>query len=434
MEGSISRWRGIFVEVAATATALLLVGVLAAQAAAAGRQPAKPSQLKSLSPDSSPTRSLFEDKATGDWGGERRRLEQAGIAINASLVLEGFKNFRGGLHTDSVVGASTFDLNVSLDTERCFGWQGGKFYADLEDHAGANPSTALVGDLQVFDKMNSAPYLQIFELWYQQKLFDGKLRLKVGKVDANTEFSVIDNGLDFLNSSAQTSPTLFLLPTTPDPMPSINLFFTPDQFYYVGFGAYYSNRSVGFGNLVGTPQDAQLSDYGAFLIGETGLQWQSGPIFKRNGNLKLGGWGHTGTFTRFDGSSQQGVYGWYAIFDQTLWQPAAATQDGRGLRAFLEYGRTQSSVNPIDWHAGGGLVWQGPFCARRKDVAGVGTQYAHISSRAGLPKSYELAMEAFYLAKLTGWLQIQPDLQYIINPGGQYPNAFVGTLRMQVDF
>ncbi len=43
----------------------------------------------------------------------------------------------------------------------------------------------------MFDKLSFSPYLQFFELWYQQKLFDGRLRIKLGKVDANTEFNVI---------------------------------------------------------------------------------------------------------------------------------------------------------------------------------------------------------------------------------------------------
>ena len=77
-----------------------------------------------------------------------------------------------------------------------------------------------MGDLQVFDKQNSAPFLQVYELWYQQKLFEGKLRLKLGKVDANSEFSVIDNGLPFINSSTQVSPTISGFPTFPAPMPS----------------------------------------------------------------------------------------------------------------------------------------------------------------------------------------------------------------------
>jgi porin len=415
----------------AAAAVLLLVGTSPVKGQPS-EEKTPPTESSSQAPrKESPS---FDDKATGGWWGERRRLDQAGIEIGASLVLEGFKNFRGGLHTDSITGSSIFDLYLSIDTEKLMGWKGGKFYADLEDHAGPNPSTNQVGDLQMFDKLNAEPSLQIFELWYEQKLFNDRLRIKIGKVDANTELSVIENGLQFLNASTQASPTIFLFPTTPDPMPSINLFLTPATFYYASFGAYYSNRSVAFGNFVGSPRDIQLSNNGAFLIGETGLRWQSAPVLAKDGNLKLGAWGHTGTFTRFDGSRKQGASGYYVILDQTLWQPAGEPEDGRGLRTFLEYGHTQSTVNAIDWNIAGGLAWQGPFPTRSKDVLGIGPDYAHISPRAGLPKSYELAIETFYNARITGWLAIQPDLQYIVNPGGQYADALVGTLHLKVDF
>lgn len=411
-----------------TAAAIFPVAVLAVRADSPGPQGSSSLQ------DGQQDNSGFKEKVTGGWGGERRRLEKAGITIDARLVLEGFKNFRGGLNTSSVVESSTSDLSLALDTEKLLNRQGGKFYVDMEDHAGQNPTMDLVGDLQVFDSLNSSPYLQIFELWYEQKLFDGKLRLKMGKVDANTEFSVIDNGLDFINSSSQVSPTVFLLPTTPAPMPSANAFFTPSESYYAGFGAYYSNRSVDFGNLEGSPQDAQLSENGTFLIGETRLRWRRALVFKSDGNLKLGAWGHTGTFTRFDGSQQQGVYGYYAILDQTLWQPSAGPEGRQGLGAFLEYGRTQRSVNTIDWHAGAGLAWTGLLGARPDDVIGFSPQYAHISPQAGLPHSYELAIEMFYKLQIAPWAVLKPDLQYIVNPGGQYADALVGTLRLTVNF
>jgi carbohydrate-selective porin OprB len=45
-----------------------------------------------------------------------------------------------------------------------------------------------------------------------------------------------------------------------------------------------------------------------------------------------------------------------------------------------------------------------------------------------------LAIEAFYRLQITGWAMIMPDLQYVVHPGGRYPNALVGTLRLIVDF
>jgi porin len=414
---------------------LLLIPFAKAQAGAPpSTENASPIVDATTQSATAPTPSTFDSNMTGDWWGQRQSLQDSGITIGATLTLEGFDNLEGGIHTSPAVGATTFDLNLALDTEKLLHLPGGEFYVDLEDHAFRNPSTALVGDLQVFDKQNTSPYLQIFEMWYQQNLFDDKIRVKVGKVDANTEFSVIDNGLPFINSSTQVSPTIFMFPTTPDPMPSVNVFFTPNELYYASFGAYYANRSDRFGDLMDDPAKIQPAAFGTFLIGETGLKWHVAPILEQAGNLKVGAWGDTGTFARFDGARQGGTYGYYAILDQTIWQPTGEPDNGRGLRTFLEYGGTESDINPIDRHIGGGITWTGPLAARPNDIIGFSPQYAHITPEAGLPHPYELALETFYQWQLSSWAFVQPDLQYIVHPGGTYPNALVATLRLQVSF
>lgn len=139
------------------------------------------------------------DHLLDDWWGLRQLLAPQGISIGTNLVLDGFDNFLGGRRTGQT-GGSTFDLGVDVDTQNLMDLTDGEFYIDLEDHAGGNPSRALVGDLQVFDKLSFHPYLQIFELWYQQKFFSGRLRIKIGKTDANKDFAVVSNGQVFLNS------------------------------------------------------------------------------------------------------------------------------------------------------------------------------------------------------------------------------------------
>jgi porin len=375
----------------------------------------------------------FDDKLTGGWGGQRNRLADAGISPAAQLVLEGFENSQGGIET-GVVGASTFDLNLALDTQKAFGWKGGEFYVDLEDHAGRNPSTVLTGDDQVFDKLNFNSYLQIFEMWYQQELFDGRVRLKIGKVDANTEFCVIDNGLSFLNASTQVTPTITPFPTTPDPMPSADVFLAPADFWYADFMASYANRSDTFGDFTGHPESIQPAQYGTLLIGETGLKWKKAPLFGKDGNLKAGIWYHTGTFTRLEGGQQSGAGGFYGVFDQTLWQPSGEPAQGRGLRGFVEAGRTRGNISVIDWNTSGGLAWTGILAARSSDNFGISVNYAHLSPQAALPHSYELALESFYQAPLLKWATLMPDVQYIIHPGGKYSDALVATLDFTVEF
>ena len=238
----------------------------------------------------------------------RDELRNQGFAVAIREVLEGFDNFRGGIQSGRV-GASTLEANLAIDTQERLGVPGGKFYVDVQNHAGPDPSTALVGDLQVFDKLNFRPYSQIFELWYQQTLFDNKIRLKIGKVDANTELSHIDNGLYFIHDSAQSSPTIFVFPTTPDPMPGINLFYMPSDLFFISFAVYDANQSDNFLNFSGNPASIQFTRHGQFVIGETGLTWKNFPGLGGDGNLKAGAWGHTGIFERFTGGSQHGAEG-----------------------------------------------------------------------------------------------------------------------------
>jgi carbohydrate-selective porin OprB len=134
MAKTIPRWYGTIL---GAATAFLLLIPLST---ALGGTPGSTTQ-----PDVAPTASGFDNNMTGDWWGLRQRLQDAGITVGAILMLEGFRNFEGGIDTAHSVGATTFDLNLALDTDKLLHWHGGEFYVDLEDHAFRNPSTALVG-------------------------------------------------------------------------------------------------------------------------------------------------------------------------------------------------------------------------------------------------------------------------------------------------
>ncbi len=411
---------------AALAALLALSAIGAAKGASAADQPSSGPPPPAAQPTPAPPD--FGSDATGGWAGTRGSLQRAGITINAQWVLEGFWNLQGGLRTGTD-WATTFDLNAALDTEQAFHWRGGELYVDLEDHSGRDPGTDLTGDLQGFDRLNSSDYLQIYECWYQQALPGGWLTLKAGKWDANDDFSVITNGLLFFNASDHVTPTLLPFPTTPDPMPGAAVDLTPGSLWYADFGAFDANRSDHFGDLYGNPQDVQPTATGTLLIGETGLRWGSDPQ-ALDGDLKLGAWGHTGTFRRLDGGSQTGAMGCYAILDETLWRPSAdaGADPGRGLRAFLAPGWTEAAVATLDRESSAGLTWTGPSAARPRDVLGWGADLAHIPAAAAPAQPYELAWEAFYQLQATAWAAFTPDLQYIVHPGGRTNGALVASL------
>jgi carbohydrate-selective porin OprB len=92
---------------------------------------------------------------------------------------------------------------------------------------------------------------------------------------------------------------------------------------------------------------------------------------------------------------------------------------------------TDQAINTMPFFVNGGLVYRGPFDARPLDKAALGVLYGAFSDQlqrsqrdaqhAGVgagPQRYELGFELTYIIQATRWLQVQPDLQYIVNPGG----------------
>jgi porin len=88
------------------------------------------------------------------------------------------------------------------------------------------------------------------------------------------------------------------------------------------------------------------------------------------------------------------------------------------------------------------VTYTGLFPGRDSDVLGAGFIYTRVSDDArtdiGAPLSshHEAVIEVSYQAALTKVLTIQPDFQYIVNPGVVHPapNAVVLGMRFSLAF
>ncbi len=402
-----------------------------AQAAGNQQQPTKESNIPVLD----------WQYATGNWFGLRDAMGEKGITLEPSIVFDYSKLFSGGRHKYTDATRHVFNVNLSIDTEKLFGLKGGTFFVDFMNINGQNGSDK-VGDFQSFSNIDSPGRTEVAELWYQQMLFDNKLRIKIGKVDANLEFDYVENGCDFvkcdfINSSMGFSPTIFVFPTYPDPAMSFNAFVYPDEHLYMGFGVYDGSGAEGIQTGSRGPKTFFGSPGDLFYIGEAGLNYTLGQQ-KLTGRIAGGGWWHDGTFNRFDGSQVRGTGGFYALLDQSLWKENPDnTDDQQGIGSFLQYGWANNKVSEAQDHFGAGITYTGAIPNRDDDVCGVGISCVHFTSApaAGFTDSYETSYEAFYKLQLTDWASIKPDLQYIANPGGQGLNhAFVGTVRVEIGF
>ena len=139
-----------------------------------------------------------------------------------------------------------------------------------------------------------------------------------------------------------------------------------------------------------------------------------------------------------NGVAQQhhGNYAMYAVADRLIWRDAR--DPNRTIAVFARVmGTPLDDRNLIDASMNAGLVFHSPFRYRTDDTFGIGVGYAHVSRQAAaldrdnvnysgtnIPvRSGESFVEMTYQYQVKPWLQLQPDIQYVFNPGGGLANS-----------
>ncbi len=391
-------------------------------------------------------------------------LSQYGLSLAVSETSEILGNVTGGVHRGADYDGLT-QMAIQLDTQQAFGWYGGTFRASALQIHGRNLSADNLLTLQTASGIEAEPGARLWELWYQQKFLDeDRLDVRVGQMSLDQEFIVSTNALLFLN-------TMFGWPL----VPSADL---------PGGGPAYPLSALGV-RLRARPTDA-LTGLLAVTNGnpapnnlpDAQQQNPSGTSFPLNGGVLVFGelqyaypavgalvtspseQVHAGTFkVGFWYNSEQfddllfdtmglslanplsnGVpaqhpnnFSFYAVLDQTIWQ----TPIGGTLNFFTRaMGTPQAGRNPIVFSLNAGFTLHGPLPGRGDDTAGIGMGYGRVSGstsaldqQTGLFTSSfvpvrvgETYLELTYQYQLTPAVQLQPDFQYVFNPGAGIAN------------
>ncbi|HEX7391141.1 MAG TPA: carbohydrate porin, partial [Acidiphilium sp.] len=131
---------------------------------------------------------------------------------------------------------------------------------------------------------------------------------------------------------------------------------------------------------------------------------------------------------------RRGNYSLYAVADQTVW--ASSAKPARTLNLFVRAMGAPGDRNLIQYSVNGGVTLTAPLPGRDNDTAGIDLGIGKVSSAAashdralgqytGTPypvRGVETLIEATYQVQVTPWWQIQPDIQYVVNPGGGIPD------------
>jgi porin len=360
----------------------------------------------------------------------RARLEEAGLRLDLAYTAEGLAVLRGGLETDEAREyRGLAEIGLALDLERVAGWRGARLVARAQDGRGSGISAEHVGDLQLLSNLEAHRLTQVSELFLEQAFLEAQVRLKLGKQDAAEDFAASELAAQFIHSSFGTIPNV-PVPTYPDPALGAALLLEPEGPVRIGVGIYDGEPDGGRSGFA----SAFDGKGGAFSVLETSLGFHLGR--ERPGRFHAGIWYHSDELPDLDaGDSHRGNQGFYLLLDQWIYTEPRH-DEGRGLGLFLQLGQAPGDRNEIETYAGGGVVVRGALPGRTADLLGLGVAHARLSD--DLPTraagQAETVFELFYRAELPRGLTLQPDLQWVTNPGGDGRNAFVAGLRLEVGF
>jgi porin len=346
-----------------------------------------------------------------------------------------------------------------VDLDKAIGLPGGSFNVSALQIHGRGLSANNIDNLNVVSNIEADRSTRLFELWYQQSFLGGKVDVKVGQQSADLEFMTTLYGGLFINSTFgwPTLPAIDLPsggPAYPLGTPGVRLRVQPTDALTALLGV-FNGSPAGLGS--GDPQlrDPSGTNFnlnsGVFVIGEVQQAVNQGDgTTGLPGTYKLGAWYNSNAFPdQFSTvvnapnapSTHRNDWSVYAVMDQLVFRPSGAKDGGAGV--FARAMGAPGDRNPVNVFVDGGVSYKGAF-GRDDDTMGLGVGWARISdtARAGDAalaassggfspiRTSEVVLEVTYQAQLAPWWSVQPDFQYVFNPGGGILNPNQPTKRV----
>jgi len=284
--------------------------------------------------------------------------------------------------------------------------------------------------------------IDVTEAWYEQSLADGRLRLRLGKIDLTGGFEcrgcpVAFDGNTYANDETAQFLASALVNNAAVPFPANGIgaaaYWEPVDGWYLAAGvadAEADNRETGFNTAFSGPERT-------FSIYETGATVDL-PCGERRlpGAYRVGFWiNHYAEY--LDGrGARRDVPGLYVSLDQMILKEQADPEDDQGLGVFFRYACADVETSEVYRFWSGGFQYRGPIAARDADVLGFGFAQGRLARDAGFTADHETMLETYYSIQVAPWMAVSPHVQHVVNPGGDdaAEDATVVGVRVQVSF
>lgn len=412
-----------------------------------------------------------DDYALGRWWGVRDNLYNEGIDFSLTYTNNIAGNPTGGLaqgftYTDNIY------VGAELMMDKLVGWQGASIFVSALDRNGTSLSQDYIGNQFTVQQIYGNQTVVFYALLLQQKLFNDRLMIKAGRFGAGDDFAsspiywlYMNNGID---GNPQALPVNTGFSTYPNAVWGTSLTGHLHEDWTAKVGLFQVNPRLGKMAYHGLDFSIRPDD-GVLLVGQLG--W-SPEFFKRPvastpapvdskganpggaagksvvksivpeveekglpGNYWFGAYYSQANYTQFlSDETANNSYGFYWHADQMLFQEEPGSDQGFTIWTAMVLS-PQQNIAKLPFQANAGAFYKGLLPGRDEDVALFGWVYGQFSSDyaesvQGQTESYpgyEMVLEWGYRAQVTEFLYVQPDVQWVIRPGGQtgIPNALV---------
>ena len=389
---------------------------------------------------------------SGDWSGARSELWRRGIALDVGVRVDSLRN-RGGAR-DGTETVKHLELKLRADLEKLFGWDSTVAYFNTITDGGSGINAQRTGSLMGVSNIEvPVSTTRLFHAWVQKGFLDDRLSILAGIYPIDSEFFTMDSAATLLHPAYGTPADLAL---TNAPSVFNNAAFGVRAKWLSADRALYAMGAVmdGIPNDPGHPRRTAIrfaDGDGAFVIGEIGwMPLETGHSFepvdpakvKQTPELvaheKYGGLGKYAVgFWRYgnkvpdqfdvdadNNPRKRRSQGAYLLAERSLFSLGGNT--GRDVTVFGRHAFSAGHSTAIDRMGNLGLRIRGPLAGRPDDSLAIGWIHSRLASKwrsaqraAGTATaSSEEAFEITWRIALTPWLALQPDVQYIRNPGG----------------
>lgn len=404
----------------------------------------------------------------GDWGGYRTQLQNDGIKFDVNYTMESAANLGGGADTNTTMRYSDqWSFGTNFDLEKLLDWQDAEFQMTITNRDGQNLSeqvadkrTGMLSSVQ--EVYGRGQTWRLTQFWLRKGLFNDVVDLKAGRVTVGEDFDNFDGNL-FQNLALGSGQAgnwrgdrWFNWPVS-QWGGRIKLNITPEVFFQVGF---YNQNRANYDRGDGFRLDTSNSE-GNLVPVELGWKPTLGAQ-KLPGNYRIGYYYSSangdvyGSWRNGAYQDQDHAYGGYLLLQQQL-----TAQDGdvnRGLGVRVQAVMNDHKTSKTDNYQSIAFTWKGPFDARPDDEIGVGAARIHVNSdytrslrqqnqangESGfdsptylpIQDGSEYNYEVYYNAKVTNWMSLRPNLQYVVAPGAvsEVKDAFIGGISANIAF